>query len=104
MQLCLGPPFETHQLNHFAGRDMVPIAFAWPTHQSIFQYLLGEDVDRARHSVAAFEGLLRILAERTNARRIHVVCWSAGGRVVSRALEDLAHWDERTQSDPGATS
>lgn len=91
------------ELNHFAGRDMVPLAFAWPTHQDIFAYLSGEDVARAKASVQTFESLLRILAQRTSARRINIVCWSAGGRVVSRALEDLSHWEDRLHEDPGAT-
>ena len=90
------------ELNHFAGRDMVPIAYAWPTHQDIFRYLSGEDVQRARASARTFESLLRVLATRTTARRINIVCWSAGGRVVSRALEDLSHWEDRLREDPSA--
>lgn len=91
------------EINHFTGRDMVAIAFAWPTHQDIFAYLSGEDVRRGRESVRTFESLLRALSERTTARRINIVCWSAGGRVVSRALEDLSHWDDRMHEDPSAT-
>lgn len=91
------------ELNHFAGRDMVPLAFAWPTHQDIFAYLAGEDIKRARASVQAFESLLRLLAQHTTARRINIVCWSAGGRVVSRALEDLSHWEDRLHEDPSTT-
>lgn len=93
----------TAELNHFAGRDMVALAFAWPTHQDIFRYLSGEDVERARTSAGSFESLLRVLAKRTDARRINIVCWSAGGRVVSRALEDLSHWEDRLREDPSAS-
>ncbi len=82
------------ELNHFAGRDMVPLAFAWPTHQDIFRYLSGEDIERGKASVGTFVSLIRILAQHTSARRINIVCWSAGGRVVSRALEKLEIWDE----------
>ena len=91
------------ELNHFAGRDMVPLAFAWPTHQDIFRYLSGEDVERAGTSAQLFESLLHLLATRTTARRINVVCWSAGGRVVSRALEDLSRWEDRQREDPSAS-
>lgn len=91
------------ELNHFAGRDMVALAFAWPTHQDIFRYLSGEDVERGRASARTFDSLLRVLAKRTDARRINIVCWSAGGRVVSRALEDLSHWEDRLQEDPSAS-
>jgi esterase/lipase superfamily enzyme len=88
------------ELNHFAGRDMVALAFAWPTHQDIFRYLSGEDIERGRASARTFESLLRVLANRTAARRINIVCWSAGGRVVSRALEELSHWEDRLREDP----
>jgi esterase/lipase superfamily enzyme len=90
------------ELNHFAGRDMVPIAFAWPTHQDIFRYLSGVDVARGRASAETFASLLRMLARRTNARRINIVCWSAGGRVVSRALDDLSHWEDQLRENPAA--
>jgi esterase/lipase superfamily enzyme len=90
------------ELNHFAGRDMVALAFAWPTHQDIFQYLSGADVERGRNSVRPFESLLCMLAQNTVAERINIVCWSAGGRVVSRALEDLSHWEDRLHEDPAA--
>ncbi len=36
------------EVDHFAGRDFVGLAFSWPSHQNIASYLLGIDVDRAR--------------------------------------------------------
>lgn len=89
------------QLDHFVGRDVVSIAFAWPTHQDIFRYLSGEDIARGRDSVELFESLLRLLARETTAERINVVSWSAGGRVVSKALEDIIQWDDELQSPSG---
>lgn len=74
------------QVDHFVGRQMVPIAFCWPTHQDIFSYINGEDIGRGQASAYALAGLLSQLAANTTARRIHVVCWSAGGRVTSKAL------------------
>ncbi len=74
------------QLDHFMGRDLTSVAFAWPTHQNIFAYGVGGDVGRAYHSAPALATLLEVLASDTSARRIHVLCWSAGGRVTSRAM------------------
>jgi esterase/lipase superfamily enzyme len=79
----------TGELEHFAGRDFVGVAYLWPSHTNILYYLLREDVQRARHSSKALSDLLRLLAAETNAKRINIVCWSAGGRVVSLALQDL---------------
>jgi len=81
----------TGQMAHFMGRDMVGIAFAWPTHQDIFAYMSGQDVRRAYEAGAALASLVEFLGEHTSVRRIHILCWSAGARVVSSALYDLHH-------------
>lgn len=77
------------ELKHFAGRDLTAIAFDWPTHREIFSYLDGVDVRHARESADDLGDLIELLAGRTSVRRIHVVAWSAGARVVSRALFHL---------------
>ncbi|MDJ0939019.1 MAG: alpha/beta hydrolase [Woeseiaceae bacterium] len=77
------------QLDHFMGRDMTSIAFSWPTRQNIVAYASGADVERAYRTAPALASLLDELAARSVARRIHIVCWSAGGRVVTSALKHL---------------
>lgn len=77
------------QLDHFMGRDMTSVAFAWPTRQNIVAYGSGGDVRRASRAAPALASLLERLARESDARRIHVVCWSAGGRVVVEALRQL---------------
>jgi esterase/lipase superfamily enzyme len=77
------------ELAHFAGRDYVPMAFCWPTHQNIFAYIAGEDVERGRRAAHDLRALLEFLATRTDAEKIHVICWSAGGIVTTRALVEL---------------
>jgi esterase/lipase superfamily enzyme len=68
---------------------VVPIAFSWPTRQNIGAYVFGNDRERGERSALALSLLLEVLATYTDVERIHVVCWSAGGRVVSRAVDDL---------------
>jgi esterase/lipase superfamily enzyme len=77
------------QLDHFMGRDMTSMAFAWPTRQNMLAYGSGRDVERAYRSAPALASLLDLLARKSVARRIHIVCWSAGGRVVTAALKEL---------------
>lgn len=77
------------QLDHFMGRDMTSLAFSWPTRQSIIAYGSGGDVKRAYRAAPALTSLLEELAKGSQARRIHIVCWSAGGRVVTSALQEL---------------
>jgi esterase/lipase superfamily enzyme len=80
----------TAELDHFSGRDFTPVAFDWPTHQDIFSYIDRVDLDHARRSSSQLAETIRILADRTSVRRIHIVSWSAGARVHSRALAELA--------------
>jgi esterase/lipase superfamily enzyme len=77
------------QLDHFMGRDMTSLAFSWPTRQNIVAYGSGADVKRAYRAAPALTSLLEELAQDSVARRIHIVCWSAGGRVVTAALRQL---------------
>ncbi|CAE6881985.1 conserved protein of unknown function [Pseudomonas marincola] len=77
------------EVDHFAGRDFVGLAFSWPSHQNIASYLLGIDVDRARQSSTALARLIQFLGIHTAAERINLIGYSAGGRVLSKALYEL---------------
>ena len=44
---------------------------------------------RAYEAAPALASLLELLARESVARRIHIICWSAGGRVVTSALQRL---------------
>ncbi|MGC9453077.1 MAG: alpha/beta hydrolase, partial [Oceanipulchritudo sp.] len=77
------------QLDHFMGRDMTSVAFSWPTRQNIAAYVIGNDVARGSRSAPALASLIRAIADNSEARRIHIVTWSAGGRVVTEALTQL---------------
>jgi esterase/lipase superfamily enzyme len=77
------------EVEHFGGRDFVSLAFAWPSHQNIFSYLLGIDVNRAQESSTALANVLILLAESTIAEKINILSYSAGGRVTSKALYEL---------------
>ncbi|MEM8496184.1 MAG: alpha/beta hydrolase [Planctomycetota bacterium] len=77
------------QLDHFMGRDMTSLAFCWPTRQNILAYSFGDDVNRAYHAADSLATLIEVVAASTQARRIHIVCWSAGARVVTTAMTTL---------------
>lgn len=79
----------TAEIDHFAGRDFVALSFAWPSHQNIFSYIIGTDVRRALDSTEALRGLLVFLAERTSAKQINILSYSAGGKIATRALFDI---------------
>lgn len=77
------------KIDHFAGRDFVALAFAWPSHQNILYYLSGTDVRRALNSSAPLARPLVFLAEHTKAEHINVLAYSAGGKVASKALHEM---------------
>jgi esterase/lipase superfamily enzyme len=79
----------TAEVDHFAGRDFVGVAFAWPSHQNILSYLDRVDVYRARHSSDALKRLILFLSQNTHAKKINIISYSAGGRVTSKALDEL---------------
>ena len=79
----------TAEIDHFAGRDFVGVAFAWPSHQNILSYLSGTDVRRALNSSAALQSLLVFLAANTTAEHINILSYSAGCKVTSKALFEL---------------
>lgn len=79
----------TAEIDHFAGRDFIGFAFAWPSHQNILSYLLGTDVRRALDSSPALENLIIFLSENTAAEHINILSYSAGGKVSSKALYEL---------------
>lgn len=81
----------TAEVDHFAGRDFVGLAFAWPSHQNILYYLAGIDVRRALKSSIALSKLLVLLAEHTKAEHINILAYSAGGKVASKALFEMRH-------------
>ncbi len=77
------------QLDHFMGRDMTSVAFSWPSRQNILKYVFGGDVDRAYRSSESLAILLELLSDHSSARKIHIVAWSAGSRVVTSAVSRL---------------
>lgn len=79
----------TAEVDHFAGRDFVGLAFSWPSHQNILYYLAGIDVRRALNSSLALTSLLILLAENTTAEHINILSYSAGGKVASKALFEM---------------
>jgi esterase/lipase superfamily enzyme len=79
----------TAEVDHFSGRDFVGLAFSWPSHQNILYYLAGVDVGRALNSSSALTSVLFLLSEHTKAEHINILAYSAGGKVASKALDEM---------------
>ncbi len=82
------PILVTAELWHFLGYEGVAIAYSWPSTPKRSAYFA--DIETAEVSALGFRLFLNYLAEHTQARRIHIVAYSAGTRLVARALQSLA--------------
>ena len=63
---------------------------AWPSPGSIWGY--GTDKRRADSASADLAYLIELLAQHSSATKINLLAYSAGGRVVGRALEQLGRY------------
>lgn len=82
------PTLVATELWHYLGYRGVFIAYAWPSTPSPFAYL--RDIDTAAGYARHLRIFLEYLAEETNAEQIHLVGYSMGTRIVTRAIAQLA--------------
>ena len=82
------PVLVVGELWHFMGYDGVFLAFSWPATPEVLAYV--SDLEATALSSRNLRIFLQYLAERTNARQINVIGYSAGTRVVLQALSQLS--------------
>jgi esterase/lipase superfamily enzyme len=82
------PVLVSAELWHFLGYNGAFIAYAWPSTPSKFAYI--KDSDTSAGYARNFRLLLEFLAENTDVEEIHVIGYSNGTRLVTRAMEQLA--------------
>jgi esterase/lipase superfamily enzyme len=75
------PLLVASELWHFLGYEVVFIAFSWPSTPSTLAYF--SDLETAALSSGNLRILIQYLAEKTDARRIHIIGYSAGTRMVA---------------------
>ena len=72
---------------HFRGRGGAVVSFDWPSRYRVIGY--GADKANAAYAVRHMRQLLELLADRTDAGRIHILAHSAGCPIVVDALREL---------------
>ena len=82
------PILVASELWHFLGYDGAFIAYSWPSTPSKFAYI--KDSDTSAGFARNFRLLLESVAENTDVEQIHVIGYSNGTRLVTRAMEQLA--------------
>ena len=81
------PVLVAAELWHYMGYSGAFIAYSWPSRQRLRDYLT--DVETTAFSAQHLRMLLAYLAQNTDVRRIHILCYSAGARIVSQTLHEL---------------
>jgi esterase/lipase superfamily enzyme len=87
------PILVAAELWHFIGYEGVFIPFAWPSRMGRLDYF--GDTESARYSALYLREFLEFLADETTARRIHILGYSAGTRLVGATLHQLALVNEQ---------
>jgi esterase/lipase superfamily enzyme len=82
------PVLVSAELWHFLGYDGVFVAYAWPSTPSKFAYI--KDSDTSSGFARNFRLLLESIANNTDVEQIHILGYSNGTRLVTRAMEQLA--------------
>ena len=91
------PVLVSAELWHFLGYNGAFIAYSWPSTPSKLAYI--KDSDTSAGFSRNFRLLLEFMAENTDAEEIHVIGYSNGTRLVTRAMEQLAliHHDKTAE-------
>lgn len=79
---------QAAHFSYFIGRQSVVLAFSWPSSGSLVNY--GIDVKNSAQSYKVFARLIRLLTHHTDVRKINILSYSAGARIVSPGLNQLA--------------
>jgi esterase/lipase superfamily enzyme len=92
------PALVAAELWHFMGYRGAFISYSWVSTPSLFAYFA--DLEAAVIMARKLRLFLTYLAEKTEAEKIHIVAFSAGSRLIVRALHQLALLEKE---EPGET-
>lgn len=82
------PVLVSAQLWYFLGLRGLFVAYSWPATPNPMAYF--KDLETAGHTARHLRLLLEFLATKTQVRRIHVIGYSAGTRVVADTIGQIA--------------
>jgi esterase/lipase superfamily enzyme len=82
------PILVASELWHFLGYQGVFIAYSWPATPKATAYM--GDIDTAAGMARNLRELIVFIETSTTAEHVHVIGYSAGTRLVSRAVEQMA--------------
>lgn len=75
---------QAAQYRHFTGKNVTVLLFSWPSAENILRYQT--DVKQSMESAGDFSRLVKLLAKYSHAKKINIIAYSAGARVVDPAM------------------
>lgn len=81
------PLLVSGQFSSLATDNVVFLGYSWPTTPSLTSYF--RDIESAEYSSRNLRLLIRQLAAKSKARRIHILSYSAGTRLTARTLHEI---------------
>ena len=82
------PLLVSTELWHFLGYEGVFVAYAWPSTPSRWAYI--KDTDTSEGYARNLRLLIETIAKNTDVEQIHILAYSNGTRLATRAMEQLA--------------
>jgi esterase/lipase superfamily enzyme len=82
------PVLVATELWHFLGYRGAFVAYAWPSTPRALAYM--SDLETAKTMARKLRLFLTYLSDNTDVEKIHIIGFSAGSRLVVRALEQMA--------------
>ncbi|CAN1564682.1 Protein of unknown function DUF900, hydrolase-like [Caulobacteraceae bacterium] len=92
------PVLVSSELWHFLGYEGAFIAFSWPSTPKSTAYF--GDIDAAAGMARNLRELIEFVETSTKAERIHILGYSAGTRMVARAMEQISLINRGREADP----
>ena len=89
---------QAAQFSYFTLKRSVVVLFSWPSAGSLTRY--STDVKNSAQSYEVFVRLINLLTRYTDARRINILSYSAGARIVSPGLDLLATQQQVSSDEP----
>ena len=84
---------RTAQLAYDLDFKGAPIFYSWPSQGNLLKYTVDEE--NVNWSVPHLKQFLRLIAEQSNAKRVHLIAHSMGNRALTSALKEMSYTDAK---------
>ena len=84
---------RTAQLAYDLNFKGAPLFYSWPSQASLLKYTVDEE--NVVWTVPHLKQFLRLIAEQSGAKRVHLIAHSMGNRALAAALKEISYTDAK---------